>query len=330
MPTQSPWRFQFDRTGVSPTNKIIGEVHLFPTANHLPKPLKEGLFFTESVIVLDKVSNTVMTKGIDYIFVGMDAWAFSLTGNEVATAIEIKDKTRIGDIEVTYQCVGGAEGQPIGILQELLDAIQTASASSTIDWKTDIGNLPVYFPPAPHRHALSQLEEIELLTNAFREVHNALINRVPLIDSGNSLQEQVDRIIRVLGELQESVQAISAVTGAASQIASLKTKIDDYHKFQSHGRLLTAGNTVLLATYDLNTVGTVRGNVTFTGLAARDMLDFSIACMPSTVPSVGIHGKVYAGADVLSVTAVRVGTELRIMALSGVDGAVAAKIYCAL
>ena len=87
---------------------------------------------------------------------------------------------------------------PMGMVQKLLDAITQASTNPSIEYPKDIKNLPIFFPAAPHSHPLETLEQIELLNMALRDVHNALINRVPMIESGNSHQEQIDRILGLI------------------------------------------------------------------------------------------------------------------------------------
>lgn len=322
----TPWKYQFDEFGTNPANLIVGEIHTL-AANHIPIPLFEGLFYNESVIIKPQGTPTAWTVGVHYTFVGLDDYITARTGKPVSVAVEVVDKNWTGPLEITYQCVGGAEGMPIGAVRELLEAIQTAVANPSIDWNTDIDNLPTYFPPGLHGHPLESMEQLDLLTQAFREVFNALINRIPMHQTGQHLQEQIDRMLQVVAEMRNSINQVVAVQGSTNQIEELMAQLQQFETVASYEKTLNAGQSSLIGEWDLNQVNAVRGMLTFIGGSEFETFDFLAGGTALIAPKVSYFGAIRTSSQIMSITATRVGSTLRLTVSPGLAGRVKSKLY---
>ncbi|AXH71036.1 hypothetical protein [Vibrio phage BONAISHI] len=327
----SPWKYQFDETGAKTSNLITEEPHELNSSGHLPFPVNEGLFYTEGVVVTKQGDPTPLVVGTDYTFDGLDTWVHSLTGKENAAVINIVDKADTGTFLVTYQAVGGAEGQPIGMVSDLLDAINAATANPALDFRTDIINLPIAFPPEPHGHPLESMEQIDLLNQALRDVHNALINRIPMQHSANNLQQQIDRILGIIGSIRSSVNQVVAVQGSATEIQDLLDALDNIETVATAEVAATAGASTLIVEYDLTKVTAVKGFAAFQGATATEAMDFNVICRSDALPKITYSSRlITANAPVTEITATRVGTMLRISCTCQLAGTVKAKVLAAL
>lgn len=330
MATITPWRYQFDEFGTNPANRIISEPHNLTATDHLPFPVTEGLFYADSMVIRVKGNNTPLIKGTDYVFGGLDSWIAAKTGQTVAATVEIKNKNWTGELELTYQCVGGAEGMPLGMVQKLLDAITQASTNPSIEYPKDIKNLPIFFPPAPHSHPLETLEQIELLNMALRDVHNALINRIPMIESGNSHQEQIDRILGLIAGMRRSVNQIQVVAGTAAKIDDIIKQLTEFETIADNEINLTSGQTLLIGEWDLTKINYVSGSVSFKAGSDVDATDFRLVGTTAVAPKVVPFGRISTASQLFTLEVVRVSNSLRLSVKATVAGKAKSKLYGAL
>lgn len=324
-----PYRFPFDETGQSVKNLITAEPKSLPTVNHIPFPVNEGLFYVDSVIVKNALGN-VLVKGTDYTFRGADSWISAKTGKEVAAAIDITDKTFTGDLTITYQCVGGAEGRPYGLVRDLLDAIQSVSTNITINWPDDINNIPAYFTPAPHGHPLEALEQLDKLVHAHEQVFNALISRVPMHGSGQHLQEQIDRLTLVVRSCRNSINQISAVTGSIGQIQDILDTLDKIETIASNTATINSGQEVVIGQWDLNEINAVQGGIVCKAANDIESMSFNLQATTTTAPTHCTFGILRTASPMIELISQRLGTQMQLRARALINITIKTKIAMAL
>ena len=326
-----PWKYQFDEFGTNPSNLVTGELKTL-AANHIPFPLNEGLFYAESVMIKPQGASSFWVAGVDYKFVGLDDYITAKTGKEAVSAIEVVNKTWTGVLEITYQCVGGSEGMPVGVVRQLLEAIELAINNNTIDWNTDISNKPTYFPPAPHGHPLESMEQLDLLTQAIRELFNALINRIPMAHTGQHLQEQIDRVLGIVAQMRNALNAVVAVAGSMTLIQDILDQLDALELIASNEKALNANQSSLIGEWNLNTINSVRGLITFIadGTSETETFDFIVAGTATTAPVFTEFAPLRTSSKIMNLAVTRVGLSLRLTVTPLLKGRVKVKYYAVL
>lgn len=325
-----PYRFPFDETGKSVKNLITGEPHSLNAIEHLPFPLNEGLFYVDSVIVTETSTGQKLKKGQDYTFRGADSFIAAKTGQEVAAAINVEDKRWTGDLTITYQCVGGAEGRPYGIVRDLLDAINDVSSNVKVNWPEDINNLPSYFTPSPHGHPLESMEQLDKLVHAHEQVFSALINRIPMQGSGQYLQEQIDRLTKVVGSCRQSINQITAITGSVSQIEDILSTLDKIETVASNQVSINSGQEVVIGQWDLNKINAVQGGVVCKTGNDIESMSFNLQASVTTEPEHTTYGIIRTSSPMINLISRRLGTQLELRARALTDIEIKMKIMMAL
>lgn len=219
----SVYKYQYDDTGVSPTNLITNEERTFSAADPTVFILNEGLFFSESVVITD--GSNELTEGIDYEFVVLDAHFTYATGKGVYAGIKRLSSALLGTCYVTYQCLGGPEGQANSFVMSLKEAIEAAIANPNISW-SDIQNPPTLFEPSRHRHYPSDLEDLDLLSQKFDDFVEAIVSVRFYKDSNYSLRNDIMRLTALSGSLRNSINAIAAISGTANDIINIQNRLN--------------------------------------------------------------------------------------------------------
>ena len=216
-------RYQFDRTGSSPDNYIVDELHNLPVDGARVIVMSQGVFYTHDFAFRPKDSATYLNLGTDYRYVSVDAEITAMTGMETATAIEVLNDAIFGELLLTYRAVGGVEGRSNSLVQDLITAIDLAK-DSKVDYRT-LSGVPSQFPPAPHSHEVSDLTGLEAVTQALNKLTTAVTDARPLKHSALELHAQDDRNVKLIGELQEDVSAIAGTGASAEQVMELAERV---------------------------------------------------------------------------------------------------------
>lgn len=202
----------FDPTSVSTANLVSAEIHTLSVATGLVVVTYGGLYYTKSLVVTQVLTTTVLNPGTDYIFIGFDTNVSAQTGFEVAAAIKIINTAISGNIAVTYQAVGGPEGEVSSFVMQLSDQINGLS-QVTADW-SDVANRPATYPPVPHTHDfVTDLTGLAALRNVLSKIYVALTDaRVPTLSS-NALIQKTDRLLALIATQRMDLNNLSARFG---------------------------------------------------------------------------------------------------------------------
>lgn len=218
------FKYAFDQFGTNPDNKLIDEEHEFNANDvHVVQSI-HGLFYAESLVLIDEASGNTLTLGADYQLTGFDFNVTAKTGKTVAAGAALIDTNFVGTIKLTCQLVGGPEGQASEAANNLARAIDAALANPSVDW-VNITNRPAYFPPELHRHNPADLDDLDKISDSFRELTVALRDRRPFHDSLHNVVEQQERMLQLIAQLRKGINSIVAVTGSAEQLDSIEEEI---------------------------------------------------------------------------------------------------------
>lgn len=155
---QTNARYPLDPTGQVAGNKIIRETHTTTLKNGRDRQMIVpilGPFFGDTLVVeyaSMSLHDTVARPKIDYIPVCEAQDLSSLCASKVYGAIAIMNDGMEGEIEITYQTLGGnLVIDRNALYEQLLDRLFNPRR---IDW-SDIIDVPTYLPVAEHEHGIS-------------------------------------------------------------------------------------------------------------------------------------------------------------------------------
>jgi len=206
---------RFDPTAASANNLVVEEAHNLVNATALVLVANDGLFYTKSLVVKKVLTNTILAAGVDYNFQGFDAEITALTGYECACAIAFNDPTISGAITLSYQAVGGKEGEISSFIAELRDRIAALNLTNAT-W-SQVKNKPATYPPEPHTHnTLTDLTGLEAVRAVLSKIQIALTDaRIPTL-SGGSLSNKVDRLLAILTVQRKDINSIASTVARAA------------------------------------------------------------------------------------------------------------------
>lgn len=256
----SLYKYQYDITGTSATNLIQNEPVEFSVARAAPFTIGEGSFYTDSVIVKRQVDDVILALGTDYKFVSIEPYLTAASGKEVAGAIELTDKSFVGNLEITYQCVGGAEGKANSLITDLIASLTNASGNPSVDW-ANIINRPQRFPSELHGHPLSQLTELDLLAKSLDDMTNALLSKDPQSTSGQNQMETIEGILKVQAQMQTAINQIGLNIGSTALLQELENKIDTFETLPSAEENTIGLDWKTIQSWPIATGNTAKGSI---------------------------------------------------------------------
>lgn len=208
----------YDPTGNAVTNLVVEEEHDLTNATAMILVAEGGLFYTNSMIVRVIATNAILTLGTDYGFEGFDAEITALSGMECACAVYFKDETLSGLVTLTYQAVGGMEGEAGAFIAQLRDKISLINIRA-ITW-ADIIDKPATYPPAPHPHnLLTDMSGLNTLSTIMRSIYTALVDsRLPEL-SGLNLSDRLDKMLALLTNQRNDLNSILSYVNRTVYVA---------------------------------------------------------------------------------------------------------------
>lgn len=327
---QTAYKYQFDKTGAATANLIADEEHTVVAGEQeYPIVLKEGAFYTKSVVITDTATATALVLGVDYTFAVLEEFITAETGIEAACAIKLLNLTYTGTMEVTYQACGGPQGQGNSLIQDLIDAIATAKATTGVSW-VDIKAKPAAFPPALHTHAPDDLTGLEGLKQSLDDITSALTAARPLVDSSQNLQEQIDKLLSIAMWQRNAINDIVMTTGTGTQIAELAASIQNLKSVtDKEVSGLAIGAITVLGTFPLAEYNAVRGGVMYLSDTGEIHTEELTVTTNGTDIQQTLYGTSISLSPLFVITTAIVGTDIQVSASSLVAGSLKAKWYYA-
>lgn len=163
--------FDLDRTGLSPDNLIVDELHaeLDQLTGILIPDL--GDFFTESLIVKD-VFDTELVRGTDYIPIEFNQTSSLKYGKEIHSAILIIQNKELFPFSITYQVLGGDRTYSNENL--LTVTAEKILPPQNIDYE-DLFEVPLEFKSKHHLHDIDEVYGFERIVEALTRVEKAIL-----------------------------------------------------------------------------------------------------------------------------------------------------------
>jgi hypothetical protein len=192
-------RYEEDRTGVSPDNLVSGEIHTLKDRQRRIVVPSYGSFFTESLIIKDENTGSILTKD-QYYCSDFIVIAQQLTGKEIAATIIITDKNVSNKVNLQYQAVGGFFSVNAEVLLQQLETLKIDERP--IIWDNILGK-PESFPPSAHLHSIGDVYGFEYLVYAIDRLtsailrgdeasHNVILDYVE--NKGNTLLDLINKL----------------------------------------------------------------------------------------------------------------------------------------
>ena len=202
------YKNKFDPSAIAVSNQVVNEVHTLATINGLVIVANSGLFYTKSLVITKVSTNLDLVRNVDYSIQGFDAEITAMTGYEVAAAIAFTDPSISGDVSISYQAVGGMEGENSALLIEIRERLEEIGRQRAV-WHSVI-NKPATYPPEDHMHnILTDLTGLDSLRNAIEALTTVLTsNRVPEL-SGTKMDDKVNRLLAVITSFRNDLNTLS-------------------------------------------------------------------------------------------------------------------------
>ena len=199
-----PIRYEEDRTGLNPNNLVAGEEHLLPVVGKRFLVTKRGPYFSESIIIFDKVSGRRLVPHIDFVCLQLEEEQTILSGKEVCSVVVILADDVTQAVLITYQAYGGWLSYSVTAVIEMIEALNLDERE--IQWSQIVG-IPDRLPPAPHRHPLSDIYGWHKLFPGLGAIRDAIITgNQPLLDAfREGIQVELDAIYVRISQTEQLI-----------------------------------------------------------------------------------------------------------------------------
>lgn len=217
-------RYPYDPTGKSPDNLVRGEVHDIPPLTQRIIATRYGAFYKDSLIVTHK--GKTLTLNQDYELAGFYQEATAEVGQDVYVLIYFTNEDIIGDVELTYQIVGGDFTGIWETVQSYIDVLLVDPRKPRWD---DVINKPQLYAPKEHFHSIDDVYGIDILIPILEEIRYAIgkVNTMAL----TSVYEKLTRMDRRVDEKLAAYdsQFAEKIAGAdfAQQLELLKVGVKE-------------------------------------------------------------------------------------------------------
>lgn len=166
-------RYNLDPTGLNPNNLVIGETKVLSSLRYRAYAPAYGPFFNDATLqIWDKATGRLLIKEVDYIGTQILEDASLKYGKEICELILVKNQNVSSEILANYQLLGGLYQRQASNLETLYEAL--ISDTRAVDW-INVLNKQREYPPAYHRHKLSQVYGFEPFVTGLERIRNAIV-----------------------------------------------------------------------------------------------------------------------------------------------------------
>lgn len=167
--------YPFDPTGVAATNLVKGERQFIPSNS--PGNFKfiipfAAPYYRASLKVVYVPTGLQMVEGVDYLCTHYFYSATTSLGQPVYGSITLINKELSGNLDLTYQTVGGDWTLNEGTITEVMS--QSLLDPRTATWE-QVVELPYAFPPTDHEHPVEDLTGMAEVVDSIQAVADAII-----------------------------------------------------------------------------------------------------------------------------------------------------------
>ena len=214
-----------DKTGSLSSNRIKDEPHTLAEQNiRTVSPLK-GIFFSDSLLIVDKESGKELKVIQDYIITEHYHSLSQFYGKDIAGMIVITNPAVGDDIEITYQAVGELYNVKDEVLKEFLEKKLKDENSSSLLW--EIYNNQTLFVPSDAHLDVGDQVGFEYLMYGLERIRNSIL--LSDFDITTKLIETIDLYLGNLSNLMDERvknNYLPIVNEFIKQFDKVKLKLD--------------------------------------------------------------------------------------------------------
>lgn len=211
-------RYPFDPTGQSATNLVRNETHTLDTLTDVRKPrivfTRLGAFFNDSLVVTHNGKKLTLNTDYRYTFFWQEA-TMKAGGLPVSVAFQIINKRLTGDIEITYQVVGGEFQEKAIQLEELIKLLPFDARN--VFWD-DVINKPVAYEPVRHLHHINDVFGLSRLLGVLGELRRSLEGQSVL-----KLKSVYDRFLKLKQYVDANMVDLENINTRVETLEEAKT-----------------------------------------------------------------------------------------------------------
>lgn len=214
-----------DKTGSLSSNRIKDEPHTLAEQNiRTVSPLK-GIFFSDSLLIVDKESGKELKVIQDYIITEHYHSLSQFYGKDIAGMIVITNPAIGDDIEITYQAVGELYNVKDEVLKEFLEKKLKDKDSSSLLW--EIYNNQTLFVPSDAHLDVGDQVGFEYVMYGLERIRNSIL--LSDFDITTKLIETIDLYLENLSNLMDERvknNYLPIVNEFIKQFDKIKLKLD--------------------------------------------------------------------------------------------------------
>lgn len=165
-------RYPLDPTGVNPNNLVRDEEHTLVRRKTRCIALEYGAFYTESIIIRDKLTNRVLEKNKDYFCTELYELYSVRYGKEICSIVVITDQTCGDVVTAQYQTLGAEYGTSGTAIIQQLERLNLDDRP--IHYPAIIGK-PDEFNPSKHLHDIGDVYGFEYVVTAIDRLKDAIM-----------------------------------------------------------------------------------------------------------------------------------------------------------
>lgn len=196
----------FDESGIAPSNLVENESHTISAINGVDHNYfipEYAPFFAPSMVVVDKTTGLVLTKGVDYDLSHRFIGGVAAVAKELNSSVVFLDPNITGEFILRYQSLGGDFVTPA--TQALTDGIDTLTNVLATTWE-DVVGAPPTFPTTAHREPVTDI-------NAVSEIIAQMERTTQAIQQGSrniKLQDVTDLKIEFIDPMLTALRGIAS------------------------------------------------------------------------------------------------------------------------
>lgn len=168
--TIDPQGFPLDLTGSNPRNLVVNDTRTIASNDDTVFVPDGGPFYTRTLVI--QSGSRTLRPNVDYKCLHLLKEASIESGLDVSGVIMITDSS-ISNITLSYQVIGGAYGDTVPVIRQLLENADNIEKS--INWNTHVYAKPDVFEPAPHFVSGEDFSDWSAVLNGIRGVERAIL-----------------------------------------------------------------------------------------------------------------------------------------------------------
>lgn len=201
--------YPFDSTGLATSNLISGEEHSITSVsagfNNYIVPVSAP-FFRTTLVVVDKLSGSILDEGIDYVVTHKFQEAIDNIALDIYGSITFTDEARTGTVVLRYQTLGGDYVNTQ--TQAIVDGLDILANLNSRDWDF-IANVPLVFPSTPHNHTVTDIDSVNEILDEIIKMRQSMEDPFKELHLSDVVDLDTEFTIPVRDNLQAIADAIN-------------------------------------------------------------------------------------------------------------------------